>query len=32
MGKEDMTGKDKEFNTGKTSGVCYTHVRNSYEQ
>lgn len=32
MGKEDATGADKEFNTGKTAGVCYTHVRNSYEQ
>ena len=32
MGKEDATGMDKEFNTGKTSGVCYTHVRNSYGQ
>ena len=32
MGKEDMTGMDKEFNTGKTAGVCYTHSRNSYGQ
>ena len=27
MGMEDATGKDKLFNTGKTSGVCYTHKR-----
>jgi hypothetical protein len=32
MGKEDMTGMDKEFNTGKTAGVCYSHSRNSYGQ
>jgi len=32
MGKEDMTGMDKEFNTGKTAGICYTHTRNSYGQ
>lgn len=27
MGKEDAIGSDKEFNTGRTSGVCYTHKR-----
>jgi hypothetical protein len=27
MGKEDMIGKDSEFNTGRTAGVCYEHVR-----
>lgn len=32
MGKEDAVGMDKEFNTGKTAGVCYTHSRNSYGQ
>lgn len=32
MGKEDATGADKEFNTGKTAGICYTHTRNSYGQ
>ena len=32
MGKEDAVGMDKEFNTGKTSGVCYTHKRASYGQ
>ena len=30
MGKEDMTGKDKLFNTGRTEGVCYTHDRSDY--
>jgi len=31
MGKEDATGKDKLFNTGRTEGVCYTHSRDSYK-
>jgi hypothetical protein len=30
MGKEDMVGKDCEFNTGRTSGVCYEHKRTPY--
>ena len=30
IGKEDMIGSDKEFNTGRTAGVCYEHKRNSY--
>ena len=30
MGKEDAIGSDKEFNTGRTSGVCYEHKRGSY--
>ena len=30
MGKEDDTGKDNQFNTGSTSGVCYTHTRSEY--
>jgi len=30
MGKEDAIGSDKEFNTGRTAGVCYEHKRNSY--
>ena len=30
MGKEDMIGSDKEFNTGRTAGICYEHKRNSY--
>ena len=32
MGKEDAVGMDKEFNTGRTEGVCYTHKRASYGQ
>jgi hypothetical protein len=27
MGKEDATGSDKLFNTGRTVGVCYEHKR-----
>ena len=27
MGMQDATGKDKQFNTGKTAGVCYEHKR-----
>jgi hypothetical protein len=30
MGKEDAVGKDCEFNTGKTSGICYEHKRTAY--
>jgi len=30
MGKEDATGADKQFNTGRTAGVCYTHTRENY--
>jgi len=32
MGKEDAVGKDCEFNTGKTSGICYEHKRTAYAQ
>jgi hypothetical protein len=32
MGKEDMVGKDSQFNTGRTNGVCYTHTRSDYQQ
>jgi hypothetical protein len=32
MGKEDMVGKDSQFNTGRTQGVCYTHTRSDYKQ
>jgi hypothetical protein len=32
IGKEDMTGKDSQFNTGRTNGVCYTHTRSDYQQ
>jgi hypothetical protein len=31
MGKEDMTGKDGQFNTGRTAGICYTHTRDAYK-
>jgi hypothetical protein len=27
MGMQDVTGKDKQFNTGKTAGICYEHKR-----
>ena len=30
MGKEDAIGSDKEFNTGRTHGICYDHKRTSY--
>lgn len=30
MGKEDAVGKDKQFNTGRTEGICYTHTRSDY--
>lgn len=31
MGKEDKTaGMEGEFNTGRTSGICYTHKRENY--
>lgn len=31
MGKEDKTsGMEGEFNTGRTSGVCYEHKRENY--
>jgi hypothetical protein len=32
MGKEDMVGKDSQFNTGRTQGVCYEHTRSDYKQ
>ena len=31
MGKEDMTGADKLFNTGRTAGICYEHTRDAYK-
>ena len=31
MGKEDAVGADKQFNTGRTEGVCYTHSRDHYK-
>ena len=30
MGKEDAIGKDGEFNTGRTAGICYEHKRMNY--
>ena len=31
MGKEDKTsGMEGEFNTGRTSGICYEHRRENY--
>jgi hypothetical protein len=32
MGMEDMTGKDSQFNTGRTAGICYEHKRTAYAQ
>jgi hypothetical protein len=30
MGKEDAIGADKQFNTGRTPGICYTKTRSEY--
>lgn len=30
MGKEDMVGADKQFNTGKTNGICYVKEKAAY--
>jgi hypothetical protein len=30
MGKEDMIGSDKLFNTGRTEGICYEHKKDGY--
>lgn len=30
MGKEDKVGADKQFNTGKTDGVCYVKEKSCY--
>ena len=30
MGKEDMIGSDKMFNTGRTEGICYEHKKDGY--
>lgn len=32
MGEMDAKGADKMFNSGVTSGVCYTHDRKSYQK
>ena len=30
MGKKDAIGSDKEFNTGRTEGICYEHKKDGY--
>lgn len=30
MGKEDMVGADKKFDTGRTAGICYVKEKASY--
>ena len=30
QGMEDKVGADKQFNTGKTAGICYTKTRAEY--
>ena len=30
QGREDKTLGDKQFNTGRTPGICYTHTRSEY--
>lgn len=30
MGMEDACGADKQFNTGRTEGICYEHKRTAY--
>ena len=32
MGKMDAVGADKKFDGGRSSGVCYTHDRKSYQK
>jgi hypothetical protein len=29
MGMKDKTGSDKQFNTGRSESMCYTHDRKS---
>jgi len=31
QGMQDKTGADKQFNTGRSEGVCYTHDRKSHQ-
>ena len=31
MGKMDGYGPDHQFNTGRTSGICYEHDRSAYK-
>ena len=30
QGMEDKTGADKQFNTGRTNGVCYVKTKSEY--
>lgn len=30
QGKEDAVGADKQFNTGKTNGICYVKTKAAY--
>ena len=30
MGMEDKVGADKQFNTGKTNGICYVKTKAAY--
>lgn len=30
MGMKDATGSDKQYNSGKTEGVCYQHKKEGY--
>jgi hypothetical protein len=30
QGMEDKTGADKQFNTGRTDGICYTKTKSEY--
>jgi hypothetical protein len=30
QGMEDKTGADKQFNTGRTEGICYTKTKSEY--
>ena len=32
MGKQDATGADNQFNTGRSEKVCYVHVRMPHDQ
>ena len=32
MGKTEAQGDYKDLNTGRTPGICYTHVRKMYDQ
>lgn len=32
MGKADGTGKNSQFDGGRSKGMCYTHERKSYQK